>query len=156
VVNHAGKRGRRADQAAGQANLWQLESSHIQHSDMQHGTFRALAGLPACLPPCLPPCLPACLCSGQFAEVLNLVPWGGVSLQFRHLRLFGMQGVSGLGESPLSSCCIPLRCTTRAGGQAAHCWGRADVMHAFYLCLQAPRWHLPMWRTLPDFRHTAL
>ena len=114
------------------------------------------ACLPASLPASLPPCLPACLCSGQFAEVLNLVPWGGVSLQFRHLRLFGMQGVSGLGESPLSSCCIPLRCTTRAGGQAAHCWGRADVMHAFYLCLQAPRWHLPMWRTLPDFRHTAL
>jgi len=38
--------------------------------------------------------------SGQLAEVLNLVPWGGVSLQFRHLRLFGMQGMGGLGEKP--------------------------------------------------------
>lgn len=36
-------------------------------------------------------------CSGQLAEVLNLVPWGGVSLQFRHLRLFGMQGINGVG-----------------------------------------------------------
>lgn len=41
-------------------------------------------------------------CSGQLAEVLNLVPWGGVSLQFRHLRLFGMQGLGGIGEC----CCL--------------------------------------------------
>ncbi len=44
------------------------------------------------------PLLFACICSGQLAEVLNLVPWGGVSLQFRHLRLFGMQGIGGVGE----------------------------------------------------------
>ena len=26
------------------------------------------------------------------------MPWGGVSLHFRHLRLFGLQGAGGLGE----------------------------------------------------------
>ena len=50
--------------------------------------------------PCRPPCpshQSITTNSGQLAEVLNLVPWGGISLQFRHLRLFGMQGVGGVG-----------------------------------------------------------
>ena len=45
-----------------------------------------------------PPLLRLRARSGNFAEVINLVPWGGVSLHFRHLRLFGMQGLTGLGE----------------------------------------------------------
>ncbi|KAL4447967.1 hypothetical protein ABPG75_005186 [Micractinium tetrahymenae] len=45
----------------------------------------------------------AALSSGQLAEVLNLVPWGGVSLQFRHLRLFGMQGIGGVGTALASA-----------------------------------------------------
>lgn len=46
--------------------------------------------------PVLPSPLPCP--SGQLSEVLNLVPWGGISLQFRHLRLLGMPGLAGLGE----------------------------------------------------------
>lgn len=44
--------------------------------------------------------------SGQLSEVLNLVPWGGISLQFRHLRLFGMPGLAGLGEPLLWWRCL--------------------------------------------------
>ena len=76
--------GIQAGRAGGQASLWQpLFLLCTEHRE--------------CIEPCTS--LPT-TCSGQFAEVLNLAPWGGVSLQFRHLRLFGMQGVAGLGESP--------------------------------------------------------
>lgn len=45
----------------------------------------------------------AALSSGQLSEVFNLVPWGGVSLQFRHLRLVGLQGLGGVGTAVASA-----------------------------------------------------
>ena len=64
--------------------------------------------------------LPCTVCSGQLSEVLNLVPWGGVSLQFRHLRLFGMQGVAGVGEWNGVAC----------ASVCAIAWNRCPVLHS--------------------------
>ncbi|GAB4814248.1 hypothetical protein N2152v2_001294 [Parachlorella kessleri] len=45
----------------------------------------------------------AALRRGDLAEVLNLFPWGGVTLQFRHLRLFGVHDASTLGTALASA-----------------------------------------------------
>lgn len=37
------------------------------------------------------------LCRGELTEILNLFPWGGVTLQFRRLRLLGVYDASTLG-----------------------------------------------------------
>lgn len=66
-----------------------VQRGSSQHCSSQHCS--------STLHPCCPP--PSLPCpSGQLSEVLNLVPWGGISLQFRHLRLLGMPGLAGLGE----------------------------------------------------------
>jgi hypothetical protein len=97
-------------------------------------------------------------CSGQLGEVLNLVPWGGVSLSFRHLRLSGMQGLAGLGEKRRRT--LPhvtptrLRLHRRAKiVQAADC---APTPPPPPLPWQAPHWRRPTSRTLRGTRPTAL
>lgn len=74
-----------------------------------------------------------CHCSGQLSEVLNLVPWGGVSLQFRHLRLFGIQGLAGIGRFRCRSswCGCPPAGTSREGQD------RPDGSSAVGLALRA-------------------